>query len=556
MLGAHLNYEFQPDFNLGATFMNLHEKPMTQKNNFGDEPTSNSIWGVDLNYAHDVPLITKVIDWLPGVSTKEPSKLSLTAEFAHFIPGMSSTGMEEGSVSYVDDFEGAENSISLVTPVSWSLASTPQDYRQPMPLFRETAPGTGLAYGYNRALLAWYRISDEMTNRSTRPPNLTADDFSQPYARRIPQQEVFPNKDLTQGQYSYIYELNLAFYPSEKGPYNYDVAPTAYSAGIDASGALLNPRSRWGGIMRKLDYTDFETQNIETIEFWLMDPFIDNPDHHGGKLYINLGDISEDILRDGRKSFENGLPTSATVVDVDTTIWGRVPTMQPIVNAFDNDETSRKYQDVGYDGLGSTHGIDDEQSFFSWYIDQIADRFGTASAAWQQASQDPSNDDFRYFRSTYYDENDVKVNDRYKRFNNPEGNSPVDSDMEESYMTSGSSYPNVEDINRDNTLSDAENYYQYVVELDPAHMQIGENYIVDIQEARNVELENGDVTSCRWYQFRIPVREPDAKIGAINGFQSIRFMRMFLHDFEEPVILRFATLGVNIPRNCCNQATT
>ena len=544
MLGAHLNYEFQPDFNLGATFMNLHEKPMTQKNNFGDEPTSNSIWGVDLNYAHDVPLITKVIDWLPGVSTKEPSKLSLTAEFAHFIPGMSSTGMEEGSVSYVDDFEGAENSISLVTPVSWSLASTPQDYRQPMPLFRETAPGTGLAYGYNRALLAWYRISDEMTNRSTRPPNLTADDFSQPYARRIPQQEVFPNKDLTQGQYSYIYELNLAFYPSEKGPYNYDVAPTAYSAGIDASGALLNPRSRWGGIMRKLDYTDFETQNIETIEFWLMDPFIDNPDHHGGKLYINLGDISEDILRDGRKSFENGLPTSATVVDVDTTIWGRVPTMQPIVNAFDNDETSRKYQDVGYDGLGSTHGIDDEQSFFSWYIDQIADRFGTASAAWQQASQDPSNDDFRYFRSTYYDENDVKVNDRYKRFNNPEGNSPVDSDMEESYMTSGSSYPNVEDINRDNTLSDAENYYQYVVELDPAHMQIGENYIVDIQEARNVELENGDVTSCRWYQFRIPVREPDAKIGAINGFQSIRFMRMFLHDFEEPVILRFATLDL------------
>ena len=183
--------------------------------------------------------------------------------------------------------------------------------------------------------------------------------------------------------------------------------------------------------MRKLEYTDFETQNIETIEFWLMDPFIENPNHTGGKLYINLGDISEDILRDGRKQFENGLPTSATVVNVDTTIWGRVPTTQPIVNAFDNDAESRKFQDVGYDGLGSTNGLDDEQTFFSGYLDQIAALFGQGSLAYQQAAADPSSDDFRYFRSSYYDANDVKINDRYKKYNNPEGNSPVDEDTDE-----------------------------------------------------------------------------------------------------------------------------
>ena len=543
MLGAHINYEFQPNFNLGATVMNLHEKPLTQKNNFGDEPTSNTIWGLDLNFSHEVPLITKLVDLLPGIQTKAPSNLSLTAEFAHFIPGLSSTGSSEGSVSYVDDFEGAENSISLTTAISWSLASTPQDFASPMAMFPESAPGTGLAYGYNRAKLAWYRVSTDFYDNNC-PANITADDRSRPYARRIAEQEVFPNKDLTMGQPTAIYELNLAYYPEEKGPYNYDVSPSAYSAGIDASGALQNPASRWGGIMRKLDYTDFETQNIETIEFWLMDPFIENPTHSGGKLYINLGDISEDILRDGRKSFENGLPTSLTVVNVDTTIWGRVPTTQPIVNAFDNDENSRMYQDVGYDGLGSTHGLQDEQSFFADYLDAIAQRFGTASEAYQRALQDPSSDDYRYFRSTYWDENDVKINDRYKFYNNAEGNSPVDSDMEENYNSSGTAYPNVEDINKDNTLSEAENYYQYVIDIDPARMVIGENHIVDIQEARNIQLANGETTTCKWYQFRIPIREPDQKIGSINGFQSIRFIRMFLNQFEQPVILRFATLDL------------
>ncbi len=544
MLGLHLNYEIEPDFNIGATVMNLHEKPLTQKNNFGDEPTSNTIWGVDLNWRGEVPLVTKLIDMLPGIDTKAPSNLTLTAEFAHFIPGMSQTGMSEGSVSYVDDFEGAESSINLTTVNSWFLASTPQDWQRPMAMFPETAPGSGLAYGFNRAKLAWYRISNDFYNSGTRPSNITADDLSQPYARRIYEQEVFPNKDRVAGQPTYVYELNLAYYPEEKGPYNYDVAPTAFSAGITDSGTLVDPKSRWGGIMRKLDYTDFETQNIETIEFWLMDPFIENPNHTGGKLYINLGDVSEDILRDGRKAFENGLPTSALVVNVDTTIWGRVPTTQPIVNAFDNDAQSRMYQDIGYDGLGSTHGLTDEQAFFSDYLEAIAQRYGTASLAYQRAAEDPSGDDFRYFRSSYYDANDVKITARYKLYNNPEGNSPVDEDTDEEYMTSASAYPNVEDINKDNTLSEAENYYQYEIDLRPDRMVIGENHIVDIQEARNVQLANGETTTCRWYQFRIPIREPDQKVGNINGFQSIRFMRMFLNDFEEPVILRFATLDL------------
>lgn len=552
MLGLHLNYEFDPDINLGATFMNLREKPLTQKNNFGDEPTSNSIWGLDFNYRHDVPFITKFMDRLPGIETKAPSTLTLQAEFAHFIPGMANTGSDDGKVTYIDDFEGAESNIDLKGYSFWHLASTPQDYRNTLALFPETAPGTGLAYGFNRARLAWYSVSPIFFSSSC-PDNIDENDRSHPYARQINQKEVFPNKSIAAGENTRIYELTLAYYPTEKGPYNYDVAPTAYSSGINSQGLLNNPQSRWAGIMRELTYTDFESQNIETIEFWLMDPFI-NPEtgehddsRTGGQLYFNLGDISEDILRDGRKGFENGLPTSNSAAafaenPVDTTIWGRVPKMTAVVNAFDNDEDSRHFQDVGYDGLGSAVDLNDEQSFFADYLNSIGALFGTSSQAYIQASEDPSNDDFRFFRSSYYDQNNVKINDRYKIFNNPEGNSITGSANTEDYSTEGSSLPNIEDINRDNTLSESENYYQYVINLQPDQMEIGKNHIVDIQEAQNIQLANGATTSCRWYQFRIPIREPDQTIGNINGYQSIRFMRMFLNGFEDPVFLRFASL--------------
>lgn len=548
MLGLHLNYEIEPDFNVGATWMNLYEKPMTQKNNFGEEPTSNSIWGVDLNYRHEAPFVTKLVDLLPGIQTKAPSNLTLQAEFAQFMPGMANLGGAEKKVSYVDDFEGAESSIDLKSVFSWSLASTPQDYQSANPMFPETAVGTGLAYGYNRARLAWYQINDAFYRSSECPSNIDEDDRSDPYARQLSLSEVFPNKDLAPGDITRIYELNLAYYPAERGPYNYDAAPSAFSAGLASDGRLNRPETRWGGIMRSIEYTDFETQNVESIEFWVMDPFIDpetgltDPSKKGGKLYFNLGDISEDILRDGRKSFENGF--AADGENCDTTIWGRVPNMQPLVNAFDNVPENRRNQDVGYDGLSNSFGITDEQSFFSDYIQSVADLHGSNSDAYRFVSQDPSADDFRYYRSSYYDENDVKINDRYKYYNNPEGNSPVDEDNAEEYPTAATNYPNVEDINRDNTLSETENYYQYEIDLVPSKMVIGENHIVDIQEAGDIQLPNGKTATCKWYQFRIPIREPDKKVGKINGFQSIRFIRMFLSQFQEPVILRFATLDL------------
>ena len=530
MLGLRANYEVNKDFTLGATLMNLHESPLSQKVDLKEEPSSNTIWGVDMNLRKDVPWLTKLVDLLPFYQTKSPSILNMSGEFAHFMPGNPNVIGKSGT-AYVDDFETSKQSRDLKAVSAWFLASTPQDYNSNAPLFPETAKNLGLTYGFNRAKIAWYYIDDNFYSRP--PANINADDCSEPYTRRIKEREFHPNKDIPPTGIEYIREFNIAYYPSERGPYNYDTT-SAFSAGIAEDGSLRLPESRWGGIMRKLDQTDFEATNTEYIEFWLMDPFIDKPDHSGGKLYFNLGEISEDILRDGRKSFENGLPLSAEVVDVDTTIWGRVPRLQSIVNAFSNDPTARQYQDIGYDGLSD----EDENTFFERFLQITSQQLN--DDAYSKLIADPSADDFMYFRNDQYDASNAKILERYKKYNGPDGNSSVVSDDSE-YSSQATSLPNIEDINQDNTLSEAENYYEYVLELTPSNMVIGKNYITDIHEARSVELSNGTSVDCKWYQFKIPIREPHRKVGTINGFQSIRFMRVFLREFEEPIVLRFGT---------------
>ena len=530
LFGLRANYEVNKDFTLGATLMKLHESPVTQKVNYQEEPSSNTIWGVDMNFRKEVPLITKLVDLLPFYQTKAPSYLNFSGEFAHFIPGNPKVIGKTGT-AYIDDFETAKRSYDMKAVSSWSLASTPQDYNTHNPMFPETAKHLGLTYGFNRAKIAWYYIDENFYRQP--PANISNDDCSLPYTRPIEEREFHPNKELTQEEMRNIREFNIAFYPSERGPYNFDTT-SSYSAGLLPDGSLKDPQTRWGGIMRKLEPTDFEAANIEYIEFWMMDPFIENPQHSGGKLYFNLGEISEDILRDGRKSFENGLPTSAEVVDVDTTIWGRVPRLQSIVNAFSNDPAARQYQDIGYDGLSS----EDETSFFERFL-TIANA-QLDQEAYDKLLQDPSGDDFMYFRSDEYDQSNAKILDRYKRYNNSEGNSSVVSDNS-GYSSQSSSLPNVEDINQDNTLSEAENYYEYEIILSPENMVVGRNCITDIQDARSIKLPNGDYADCKWYQFKIPIREPNRTVGDISGFQSIRFMRMFLREFEEPIILRFGT---------------
>ena len=531
-LGARVEHEINPTFIVGGTILHLSERSYTSKVNYNDEPISNTIYGFDVNYQTESQWLTDVLDKLPLYETKTRSRITLSGEFARFIQDInrnSGTG-----TSYIDDFEGAKSTIDMHQWNFWHLASTPQSQSQ---LFPE-GNAVGLANGKNRAKLAWYIIDQSVfydRYGNLRPSNITNDELSDHRVRQVLLTELYPNRDIQIGTSTNMSVLNLAYYPNLRGPYNYD------TDNVNNDGTFANPEDRWGGIMRAIESSDFNSTNVEYIEFWLMDPFFEGQDQTNvGQLYFNLGDISEDILRDGRKAYEHGLPTSAVVENVDTTMWGRVPSLQALVNAFNTDPGSRQYQDIGYDGLND----EDERSFFSNFLTTMRSRL--SADAYEQLSNDPSSDNYHYFRGSDMNSDPLyaSILERYKRYNGNEGNSPSESQYTEGYTTNNSSLPDQEDINGDNTLSESENYYQYVVDLDPEKMRTsGQNFISDIRHA-TVQTANGQTKHIKWYQFRIPVREPDRVIGNIEGFSSIRFMRMFLKGFKSDIVLRFATLDL------------
>lgn len=542
--GARFDYQLNKDLNIGATVMNLRERPLTQKTNVGDEPISNTIWGVDLDYQTKAPFLTRAVDALPFIDTKEESNITLSGEFAQLIPGHSKAIGKDGT-SYVDDFEGSVSTIDLRTQSQWFMSATPQGQ---LDLFPEGEAVNDLSAGFNRAHLAWY-IIDPLFFRDNNltPPNITNAMQSDNRMREVLEQEVFPNLQLPTGTPANIPVLDLAYYPSERGQYN-------YNPDLDANGEMPDPEQSWAGITRKITTTDFEASNIEVVQFWVMDPFHDsqmnsegesatNEDSeniNGGDLYINLGNISEDVMRDSRKSFENGLPKdlddlAATTAETD---WGIVPTTQSVVNAFAiTDNNSYQYQDVGIDGLGDNLTDVEGRTETSYYQDYLNALDPGARAIWEN---DPSGDNYHHFRGTDYDNQGLDILDRYKLFNGLEGNSITDEDSPESYPTAANTLPSTEDLNQDQNLSESESYFQYKVPLRPEDMVVGQGFITD-RILATANTPDGP-KQVYWYQFKVPVRLPDKVVNGIQDFRSIRFMRMFMKGWSEPAVLRFARL--------------
>lgn len=534
MMGLDLNYQLTKDINFGATIMHMSEMPLTTKTVMGDESVKNTLWGLNASYKGESQWLTNVFDKLPLLTLTKPSQISMNAEFAHLIAGHYEDE-NTGAYSYLDDFESTQSSIDLVNPYPWNLASTPYDDAATA-LFPEASLVNDIDYGKNRALMAWYSIDGIFTRRNSRsrPNHLTADDMSNHFVRAVQTTELFPGRDVGVNEDNLLSVLNVAYYPNERGPYNLDAER------VNSDGTLQNPEQRWGGIMRKIDQVDFETANIEYIEFWLMDPFVYNSSAQGGDLYFNLGDISEDILKDEKKFFENGLPVDGDMSQVDTTVWGKVPRQQSTVYAFDNTAGARTLQDVGLNGLSS-----DEELQFPTYQEFLQELMTRLSSNVLDSLQNdpmsvlnnPSGDKFHYFRGSDYDAQELGVLERYKRYNGTEGNS---EESTESYSTSSRTTPDVEDLNQDNTLNENEKYFEYKVSLRPRDLVVGSNYIVNTQQAR-VNLENGETGEVTWYQFKIPIKQYTRRIGAIQDFKTIRFMRMYMTDFSETTILRFGT---------------
>lgn len=541
LLGLDAQYRFNKDLTVGATVMHFGEKSLTEKVNMGEEVINNTMWGVNFSYNKQFMWLTNLINKIPTVNSTAPSQFNINAEFAQLIPTKQKTGSDKGS-SYIDDFEDTQTAIDLRSPYAWFLASTPYDAGADA-LFPEASLSNNVDYGKNRALLSWYYIDRTWTQRnsSTLPGYLKNDpeQMANPYVREIKMTELFPNRELQYGEANWIQTLNMSFYPTERGPYNLD------ADNIDDRGRLLNPEKRWGGMMRKIDNPNFDASNVEYIQFWLMDPFLDpdNPNTDGGDLYFNLGEISEDILKDGMKSYENGIPVDGDDQWLTETAWGRVSRQNSLTYAFENAADARLLQDVGLDGLPNEM----EFSFPSYkeYLDKLRNRLGASVVAEMQDDpfspfSDPAGDNYHFYRSNYYDEHRTSLLGRYKHYNGVEGNSLSPEQSDNPQYQSSRAVPDVEDINQDNTLNEYERYFQYKVSLRPEDLVVGRNYITDKIE-QEVPTVAGNKRSV-WYQFKIPLTQPDKVVGGINDFATIRFIRMFMTGFREVTHLRFATL--------------
>ena len=540
MYGVNWEYDFSKNFILGGTLMHLSEQALTTKVSMGEEPLNNTLWGLNLSWKKESQWLTNMLDKIPFLHVTQPSQIQLSAEFAQLVAGRAS-GTQDNA-SYLDDFENTKNLISVKEPKAWSLSSVPS-------MMPEAGDKTGLTSGHGRALLSWYYVDQLFTNRSSSltPGHIKSDleQLSDHRVREVYIKELYPNRDQSNynGATSKLDVLNLAYYPQERGPYN-------LTTQLNPDGSLMNPSAKWGGMMRRLETTDFEQANIEYVEFWLMDPFIyqrreGTASQYSGDLYINLGEVSEDVLRDGKKFYESGMPVDGTS-SFSYTQWGKIPEQPSQTYAFATTTGSRELQDVGLNGLN-----DEEERTYDAYkewLDKVA-TIVTNDSLLQAWRQDPAGDDYHYFRGSDFDQAETSILDRYKRINNPQGNSPDTDNRTETYDTSYKTGPDVEDINQDFTLNEYERYFQYRVRISDDELQAYNNgtatnsYITDRRDSY-VKLRNGDSITVRWYQFRIPLAECKDRVGSISDFTSIRFMRMFLTGFEKPIVLRFGSLDL------------
>ena len=534
-MGVDVEHKFSDNFIVGATILNVNERPITPKINFGSDPINNTMFGTNINYSSEVPYFTKLANKLPFVDTDAPSNLSVRADMAYILPGTpSGIDVTGDATTYIDDFEASQIPISILSPLDWYEASTPKYF----PGFN--GEQDDLSYNYKRGKLAWYNIDQIFYGLGDTPASITANELSRAETRQINYSELFPNVQLDITQNTLIRTLDLAYFPAERGSYNFNTN----EMDVENDGTFKNPQQNWGGIMRPLTTNNFDQANVEYLQFWIMDPYENysigteeglpqgltpsDLSNQVGDLYINLGNVSEDILKDRYKMYENGLPENGGELNTERTRWGKVPTNPSIIYTFNQEEEARSNQDLGFDGLS------DAEEF---------SKYSTTIPNFEKLNpNDPASDNFQFFRGSELDAINASIITRYKNYNNTEGNSPTLNQSSEAYPTSSTTYPDVEDINKDQTMNTVESYYEYKISMNKNDLFVGNNFIVD-EKTTDITLQNGDTQKTKWYQFRVPIRG-GTPVNGISDFNSIRFIRMFLTNFKMPIVLRFGELNL------------
>lgn len=419
-------------------------------------------------------------------------------------------------------------SIDISSQSRWNISSVP---KKQISLFPEGNLTNNRTAGFNRSRVSWFIIDPIFYRHTSATPNHISEDTLQlknHFSREVYQHEIYPNSEYQNGIPSWLPILNICYYPNEKGPYNYDIDSNFYSKGIDSTGKLNAPESRWGGIIRSLESQFLASHEFNFIGFWLMDPFVYNSNLSGGDLYIHIGEISEDILYDNKTSCESSFNPG----NYFNTAWGFSGSDLSFPYTF--------YSDNSYDpGLDELDDIS-ELSFFNNYLLNVKNIFGINSVAYKNAQIDPSSDNFDYYLGSHHDNSENRILSRYKYYNNIQGNTNISySDLAQQAATT---MPNCEDINRNLLLDTAENFFQYKISIRPEDLISGQNFIT---EKITVNPANGDGTPLSWYKFLVPLNDYSREtIGNITTLDSSKFIRLILKNFSDSIILRTYQLSL------------
>ncbi len=557
LLGARLEYLPREEFSAGGTIMRLSQKSLTDKFRVGDEPISNTIWGIDSQLELEPQWLTRAIDWLPLIQTKESSSIVVSGEFAQLRPSHVLTNAfkdqrrdlrkdgrdfypdETQGISYVDDFEGFENLISLMRQGAWLLSSAPV-----IGVSSQLSESEKDLSNDTRGVLGWYSLNLSTLEQLPGDRSLAVEAVSP--------QQVFPNRETLQSE-RFLTTFDFYFTPHGRGPYNYN---------RDLGRFLDNPREAWGGMTQRLTEgnTDFTSKNIEFVEF-VMRPFPESGDtDQDAKLIIDIGRISEDVIPDNKLNTEDGLSLSE-VGSVGA--LARLSTGQQNQKINPIGDSERITEDLGLDGLPSfpnnlfeqQGGAGTEQFVFREFLASLDQTVSTRYPdilvrERAKALLDPSADDYYYFLNDSFFGNSqlfpggASVQERFTRFFAGHELNTFDAHQKlgpPGDNTGNSRVPDSEDINL-NSASDTDNsYFQYELPLnlstlrELAKPQNTGDYIIN-----EIESKSGGGTG--WYLVRIPIRDFTRRVGGIQDFTLMESIRIWTTGHTSPITVRFATL--------------
>ncbi len=475
-MGVRAEMSLSQNTNFGFTLMNLNQATLSDKVRLGEEPTNNTILGVDAGTSADLPFVTDALDAIPFLHAREMSTFRINGEAAYILPNANTTtstiASDNGaSIAYIDDFEGALRSIPLgLSYTQWKMASPPLDTLS-------TTGDPDSTKTYSKAKLMWYNNSqtiDPVTDR-----------------------EIWPYKQSRPVGQDFVTTMVLNFDPNRRGMYNYspNLDSTLHRESIGGKSGRFNDafarRRNWNGVMRYISTTagDLVAQNIDYLEIWMK---ATGSDVRQGRLYVDVGRISEDAIPNKKLNSEDIIVTSDNPSGIPTGVL-------------------HAGQDLGLDMLS-----DDQER-----ADPAISSFMARNENDPDVDvNDPSGDDFNYSTG----------GSDFTHINGTEGNGPGSLGGKNGL---DGQYPDTEDLNGDGEVTLENNYLEYEIPLDPDS---------------NSYIAGGGYN--QWYQFLIPLQKPSRILPAQSAqttssiLQNVQYVRLWLSGVAEIDTVRIADINL------------